>query len=156
MLGLSRVEDLLLFELRGPRSHEVARRVLIPVQAEGDDEEEEEEEGADPLALSALRNGRLWSNELSHLTNPAHLPEGAVLALTVMDPRHRLEKDVADSQQKDDVARRAEMRRRRRKLLQSWPEHMCHSPLWLKEVSRCMTSRAHKQGLNQVLTAHGG
>jgi hypothetical protein len=143
-------DELVMLELRGMMAHSAARQVLVPFSAgdvEDVDEIGEGEEGADPLALAALRNGRAWKGELWDIGNAARLPEGTVVALTVEDPRHFSPTDLraragvkgqggeeGEGEGREEKRRRAMMRSRRKRLMKAWPAHLSQSPLWLKDV----------------------
>ncbi|KAI8366103.1 NUC188 domain-containing protein [Radiomyces spectabilis] len=108
-------DNLLRFELSGPRSTALLQSVLAPV---------EESQHAQAAGMTSS-NGQLWRN-IKNLRSSGSLPPGVVIGLTVQDPRIRFPQKVPPRSNHIPPADAVRINN----ILQNWPNDVAQSDIW--------------------------
>ncbi|CAO3587888.1 unnamed protein product [Absidia cylindrospora] len=115
-------KDFARFELTGPRSKDLLQAILVPV------------DGHDNNQANSV-NAQLWTS-LQHVRSGCVLPNGAVIGLTVQDPRLRFPQKArpANVSGDDDVYTQAP--EDLLSLSMNWPTEASNSDIWDESIRR--------------------
>ncbi|KAI8351452.1 ribonucleases P/MRP protein subunit POP1-domain-containing protein [Choanephora cucurbitarum] len=118
--------EILRFELTGPRSTALLQTILDPIEDE------------------AIKGNQLW-NDLEHLRTSASLSPGSVIGLVVNDPRLRFPQKVPP--RTNEIS--SEDQRRVQHILENWPEDAANTSIWEEEGrKKLFDTRIAEYGLN--------
>jgi ribonuclease P/MRP protein subunit POP1 len=107
-------EQVLRFDLTGPRSTALLQAILDPIQ-------------------DSSKGNQVW-NDLSSLRSSCSLSPGSVLGLTVNDPRLKFPQKVPPRKNEIPI----EEQKKIQKILDQWPNDVAESKIWDKDVRQSL------------------
>ncbi|KAI8360797.1 ribonucleases P/MRP protein subunit POP1-domain-containing protein [Blakeslea trispora] len=118
--------EILRFELTGPRSTALLQAIL------------------DPTGAKSLAGNQLW-RDLEHLRTSASLSPGSVIGLVVNDPRLRFPQKVPP--RTNDIS--LEDQQKIQRILENWPEDAPNSSIWEEDSrKKLFDTKIAEYGLN--------
>ncbi|KAJ2958269.1 hypothetical protein NQZ79_g6113 [Umbelopsis isabellina] len=124
-VGLKDLRDeILMFELTGPRSTALLHAILDTVNTNNDKQDEINATGS-----SSNKANEVWS-VLKHLRSSSSLPAGAILGLTVQDPRLRFPQKLPRRSNIIPEQEQIQMQ----KYLADWPDDIANSDIWNESI----------------------
>ncbi|ORZ21233.1 NUC188 domain-domain-containing protein [Absidia repens] len=115
-------KDFARFELTGPRSKDLLQSILVPVDEHGNSQ---------PNSV----NAQLWTS-LQHIRSGCALPNGAVIGLTVQDPRLRFPQKARPANVSGDVDVYMQATQDLLSLSMDWPIEASRSGIWDESIRR--------------------
>ncbi|KAM3579893.1 Ribonucleases P/MRP protein subunit pop1 [Umbelopsis sp. WA50703] len=124
-------DEILMFELTGPRSTALLHAVLDTISTNDGEQSDSTSEA------SSSKANEVW-NVLKHLRTSSSLPAGAVLGITVQDPRLRFPQKLPRRSNIIPEQEQKEMQ----KYLAFWPDDVAKSDIWNETIRKSL--RDHK------------
>lgn len=117
-------DEILMFELTGPRSTALLHAILDTVNTDNDKQDETKTTDS-----SKNKANEVWS-VLKHLRSSSSLPAGAIMGLTVQDPRLKFPQKLPRRSNTIPEQEQTQMQR----YLADWPVDIAQSDIWSESI----------------------
>ncbi|KAG2178757.1 hypothetical protein INT43_001603, partial [Umbelopsis isabellina] len=117
-------DEILMFELTGPRSTALLHAILDTVITNNDKQDD-----INATGLSKDKASEVWS-VLKHLRSSSSLPAGAILGLNVQDPRLKFPQKLPRRSNIIPEQEQTQMQ----KYLADWPDDIAKSDIWNESI----------------------